>query len=195
MAASRRRTTRAGRLPWERYDSERVASAFSGRIRPVGGDVMSAVVGFVIASGVQGGDAPAPAHETILIGIIVVAMVLAFGLIALYLRRQHRRPKPVTDQWQALAVMGELCAHGWQAHITLYGWGAPVPEDAPASRVPLVELEWKQFEEESGQVRVARRVWAPTIAGALQSMLDDRVTDLTLEQIEQGLEGDEEEEW
>ena len=35
--------------------------------------------------------------------------------------------RPVTDQWQALAVMGELCPHGWQAQITLYGWGAPVP--------------------------------------------------------------------
>ena len=108
--------------------------------------------GLVLGSGVQGGDAPAPAHETILIVLIIAAMAVAFGLIALYLRRHHRRPKPVTDQWQALAVMGELCADGWQAHITLYGWGAPVPEDAPASRVPLVELEWKQFDEEPGRV-------------------------------------------
>ena len=156
---------------------------------------MTAVVGFVIASGVQGGHAPAPAHETILIGVIIVAMVLAFGLIALYLRRQHRRPKPVTDQWQALAVMGELCAHGWQAHITLYGWGAPVPEDAPASRVPLVELEWKQFDEEPGRVVVARRVWAPTISEALQTMVDDRRTDITFEQIEQAVAEDDDVWW
>jgi hypothetical protein len=91
----------------------------------------------------------------------------------------------VTDEWQALAVMGELCPDGWQAQITLYGWGAPVPDDAPPSRVPLVELEWKQFEQEPGRVAVERRVWAPTIERALQTMVDDRRTDVALEQIEQ----------
>jgi hypothetical protein len=34
---------------------------------------------------------------------------------------------------------------------------------------------------------VARRVWAPTIEQALQVMVDDRRTDLTLEQIEQAV--------
>jgi len=80
--------------------------------------------------------------------------------------------------------MGELCPDGWQAQITLYGWGAPVPAEAPPSRVPLVELEWKQFDGESGAVVVARRVWAPTVGEALQKMVEDRRTDLTLEQIE-----------
>ena len=60
-----------------------------------------------------------------------------------------------------------------------------MPADAPASRVPLVELEWKQFDEESGRVVVARRVWAPTIGQALQMMVEDRRTDITLEEIEQ----------
>jgi hypothetical protein len=46
-------------------------------------------------------------------------------------------------------------------------------------------LEWKQFDEEFGHVTVARRVWAPTIGGALQTMVEDRQTDITLEQIEQ----------
>jgi hypothetical protein len=119
----------------------------------------------------------------LLIGALVVVLVLIFR----YLRRRDRRPKPVRDQWQALAVMGELCPHGWQAHITLYGWGAPVPADAPPSRVPLVELEWKQFDEESGRVVVARRVWAPTIGEALQAMVEDRWTDVTFEQIEQAM--------
>ena len=81
--------------------------------------------------------------------------------------------------------MGELCAHGWQAQITLYGWGAPVPSDAPPSRVPLVELEWKQFEEDSERIAVARRVWAPTISEALEAMVEDRRTDMTFEQIEE----------
>ncbi len=94
----------------------------------------------VIASGVQGGHVPASGEETLLIAIAIAVMALACVPIALYLRRQRRRPKPVTDQWQAQAVMGELCPHGWQAQITLYGWEAPIPADAPASRVPLVEL-------------------------------------------------------
>jgi hypothetical protein len=139
----------------------------------------------VIASGVQGGHLPAPGHETAVILLAIAAMALACIAIFLYLRRRHRQPKPVTDQWQALVVMGELCAHGWQAQITLYGWDAPVPADAPPSRVPLVELEWKQFEEGSTEAVTARRVWAPTISDALQAMVDDRRADITIEQIEQ----------
>lgn len=142
-----------------------------------------------IASGVQGGHAVA--HDNLWVALVVVALALGCAAIALYLRHRDRRPKPVRDQWQALAVMGELCPHGWQAHITLYGWGAPVPADAPAWRVPLVELEWKQFDEEPGRIAVARRVWAPTIEEALQTMVNDRHTDITLEQIEQSLAEDE----
>jgi hypothetical protein len=150
-----------------------------------GGRMSRAHAGSLLASGVQGGNARAPGYETLVIGLLVVAMALVTIWIVRYLRRRNRRPKPVSDQWQALAVMGELCPTGWQAQITVYGWGAPVPPDAPPSRVPLIELEWKQFEEESGRIAVARRVWAPTIGQALQTMVEDRRTDLTLEQIEQ----------
>jgi hypothetical protein len=139
----------------------------------------------IIASGVQGGHAPASGYETLVIGALIAAMAVALGFVVVYIRRRNRRPKLVNDQWQALAVMGELCPYGWQAQITVYGWGAPVPADAPPARVPLIELEWKQFEEESGRIAVARRVWAPTIGQALQTMVEDRQTDLTLEQIEQ----------
>jgi hypothetical protein len=154
----------------------------------------AAGVVFVLASGVQGGHDRAPGYETLLLVLFIAAMIAACALIAIYLRRRYRRPKPVADQWRAMAVMGELCAHGWQAQITLYGWGAPVPPDAPPSRVPLVELEWKQFEEESGNVAVARRVWAPTIGEALQTMVEDRRTDIALEQIEQAV-ADEDDAW
>jgi hypothetical protein len=149
---------------------------------------MTAAAGFVLAN--RGGHLPALPRDTIVIALLIVAMVVACTLIFIYLRRAHGRAKPVSDQWQALAVMGELCPHGWQAQITLYGWGAPVPDDAPPSRVPLVELEWKQFAEESGRVAVARRVWAPTIGEALQRMIEDRRTDIALEQIEQAAEAD-----
>jgi hypothetical protein len=155
-------------------------------------DAMSAAGGgLVMASGVQGGTAHSvAAHDTLLVMLVIATMVAVSVLIIVrYLRRRHR-PKPVSDQWQALAVMGELCPHGWQAQINLYGWGAPIPEDAPASRVPLVELEWKQFGEESGRVAVARRVWAPSIGEALQTMVEDRRTDLALEQIERAAEGE-----
>jgi hypothetical protein len=148
----------------------------------------------VMASGVQGGHARAPGYETLVIVLLIAAMAVACALIVIYMRRRFR-PRPVVDQWQALAVMGELCPHGWQAQITLYGWGAPIPADAPSSRVPLIELEWKQFEEESGRVAVARRVWAPTIGEALQTMVDDRRTDITLEQIEQAAAEDDDLWW
>jgi hypothetical protein len=146
-----------------------------------------ALVGSVIAS-YRGGSTYAPLYETFVIVPLIMVMTVACVLIGLYLRRRHRRPRQVADQWQALAVIG------WQAQITLYGWGAPVPEDAPPSRVPLVELEWTQFDEEPGHIAVARRVWAPTISDALQSMVEDRRTDLTLEQIEQAA-ADEDPEW
>jgi hypothetical protein len=152
-----------------------------------------AAIAPVIAS-YRGGSTYAPLYETFVIVPLIIVMTAACVLIGLYLRRRHRRPRRVEDQWQALAVMGELCPHGWQAQITLYGWGAPVPADAPPSRVPLVELEWTQFDEEPGQIAVARRVWAPTISDALQSMVEDRRTDLTLEQIEQAA-ADEDAEW
>jgi hypothetical protein len=51
--------------------------------------------------------------------------------------------------------------------------------------VPLVELRWTQFDEQAGRVAVARTVRAPTIGEAMQRMIEDRRTDMTLEQIEQ----------
>jgi hypothetical protein len=171
-----------------------MASASSGRIERISADAMNVAASVLVIASYRGGSTYAPLYETFVIVPLIVVMTLACVLISLYLRRRHRRPKQVADQWQALAVMGELCPHGWQAQITLYGWGAPVPEDAPPSRVPLVELEWKQFDEESGRVAVVRRVWAPTIGEALQSMIEDRRTDLTLEQIERAA-ADEGEDW
>jgi hypothetical protein len=173
-----------------------VASAELGRIGPVERDAMSTLRGaLVLASGVQGGGAHPPPDEPLLLAIVIGGLTLLCIPIAIYMRNRSRRRRPVTDQWGALAVMGELCPEGWQAQITLYGWGAPVPADAPASRVPLVELEWKQFEEESGRVVVARRVWAPTIVQALQMMVEDRRTDITLEEIEQAAAEDGDSPW
>ena len=165
-----------------------MASASSGRIGPIDvGGMSAASVASVIAS-YRGGSTYAPLYETFVIVPLIAVMAVGCVMIAIHLRRRSRRPERVADQWQALAVMGELCPHGWQAQINLYGWGAPIPPDAPPSRAPLVELEWKQFDEDSGRVLVARKVWAPTIGEALQAMVEDRRTDLALEQIEQEAE-------
>lgn len=140
----------------------------------------------ILASGVQGGGPHPPgAPDALIVLLLIAAMIVTAALACLYLRRRRREP-PVEDHWRALAMMGELCPHGWQAQLTLYGWGAPVPSDAPPSRTPLVEVEWKLFDDAGGgRVAVARRAWARSIPQALQMILEDRRTDVTLEQIEQ----------
>ena len=68
--------------------------------------------GLVLAN--RGGDLPAVWPDTVLIVALIALFAVGCLLIALYLRRSSRRPKRVADQWQALAVMGELCPHGWR---------------------------------------------------------------------------------
>lgn len=137
-----------------------------------------------IVEGYRWGSNSAPWLETLVIMLAIAVMAVACVLIFRHLRRRDRRPKRVADQWQTLAVMGELCPKGWQAQITVYGDGAPTPLDAPPTRAPLVELEWVQFDGEPRQVTVARRAWARTIGGAMQMMVDERSTDLSLKQLE-----------
>jgi hypothetical protein len=153
------------------------------------------IAGCLARGGWQGCHEHSSGYETLLVALVIAALLGACVVISIILKREHRRQKPVTDQWRALAVMGELCPHGWQAQITLYGWGAPVPVEAPGARAPLVVLEWKQFDEEPGRVAVARRVWAPTIDEALQAMVNDRRTDITLEQIELAVAETEDVQW
>jgi len=129
------------------------------------------------------GSSHAPMRETIVILAVLVVMAAVCALGVRRLRKRDRDLARVSDQWQALSAMGELCPAGWQATITLYGGGAPMPADAPPSRTPPVALEWKQFDRRHGAL--ARRLWAPSIGAALQAMTDDRLTDIALEQIEQ----------
>jgi hypothetical protein len=142
-------------------------------------------VGFIANSG-HWGSLHAPWYETVAILFVVILMTIAWGLIFKRLRRRQREPKPVSDHWQALRVMGEMCPRGWQAQITVYGQGAPTPEDAPPRRAPLVEVEWMQFDGEPRRPTIPRRAWARTISGALQMVVEDRRTDLTLDEIEPG---------
>jgi hypothetical protein len=171
-----------------------MASASSGPFKGLHSDAMTVVadLGLLIAS-YRGGSTYAPLYETFVILPLIAAMGVACLLISIYLRRAYRRPKAVRDQWQALAVMGELCPHGWQAQITIHGGDGPIFAETSRSEAETVELEWKQYDEEL-RVLVARRVWAATPGEALQKMVEDRRTDLALEQIEQAL-GDENVRW
>jgi hypothetical protein len=86
--------------------------------------------------------------------------------------------------------MSELCPHGWRAQITMFEGSEAMPPDAPEGDRAHVALDWAEFEDETGRVAVVRRVWAPTIAEALEAMVADRRTDETLEQIERGAVAD-----
>jgi hypothetical protein len=103
-------------------------------------------------------------------------------------RGARRRQRAAANaERRARALMSELCPHGWRAQITLFEGEPPDHEPAPPARVAL---DWTELERGSGRPLVVRRVWARTIAEALEAMVADRRTDETLEQIEQGAAAD-----
>jgi hypothetical protein len=154
---------------------------------------------FGIVFGVQGGlhttHAPILSEGDVLalIGLVVIGVITG-GLARVLLVRRSRRPAPPPrDEWAARAAMEDLCGSGWQAQITLYGWGAPVPDDAPAARRPMVSLDYTEYRSRGSEdVAVVRRIWAPSIGAALEAMVDARRTDAALEEIERAAtaEGD-----
>jgi hypothetical protein len=95
--------------------------------------------------------------------------------------RRRRRRDSVAAELRARAVMGELCPYGWSCQITLYEGPLPADEDPPPGRIAL---DWVELRQEAGRPAVMRRVWAESIAEALEAMVADRRTDLALEQIE-----------
>jgi hypothetical protein len=139
--------------------------------------------------------------DFILLGGVIAAAALAVEILgrvvprlrgALLARREKRR-RLVADanvERRARALMSELCPQGWRAQITLFGPSDAMPDDAPQDGRARVALDWAELEDETGRVAVIRRVWAPTIAEALEAMVADRRTDETLEQIERGAEPD-----
>ena len=129
-----------------------------------------------------------------------IAMILAAALIGLLLvpavrlsrhhvvlsfrgwrLRRRRRRDAGAAELRARAVMGELCPHGWSCQITLYEGPLPDGEGPAPGRVAL---DWVELRQEAGRPAVMRRVWAASIAEALEAMVADRRTDLALEQIE-----------
>jgi hypothetical protein len=86
---------------------------------------------------------------------------------------------------RARAAMDELCPYGWSAQITLVPAFEASHGDTPDRRRDWVALDWTAFEDESSGVGIERRVWAATIAQALEAMVADRRTDETLQHVEQ----------
>jgi hypothetical protein len=143
---------------------------------------------------------PGPANllDPIILLVVVVCLgtlaVLSLELVltrsrhAVRSRRSGRRRDraAATAETRARALMSELCPHGWSAQITLFGEVADHVPVAPDGRPSRVALDWAELEPGSGRPLVTRRVWAPTIAEALDAMVADRRTDETLEQIERG---------
>jgi hypothetical protein len=101
-------------------------------------------------------------------------------------RRSERRAQLETAsaELRARSMMSELCPNGWRAQITVFEREDEVPETAPRARGVRVALDWAELSNGQDEVAVMRRVWAPTIADALDAMVADRQTDETLEQIE-----------
>jgi hypothetical protein len=129
------------------------------------------VIGMVIAGAIVG----------VLVYKLVDIAVLALRR-RIVLRRHERAVAGVERRTRVL--MGELCPDGWRAQITLFAPGDELP-GAPGGGWARVALDWAELDPEHGGPAVVRRVWAPTVAEALEAMVSDRRTDETLEQIEQ----------
>ena len=144
-------------------------------------------------------------HASLVEPLVVLAFVVCFGaivvpLLTLLVPRSRRRVRywrcrrrrvraAATAEVRARALMSELCPHGWQAQITLFHDQQELPK-APDGEPTRVALDWTELGDESGRPAVIRRVWAASVAEALEAMVADRRTDETLEQIEQGAVAD-----
>jgi hypothetical protein len=95
--------------------------------------------------------------------------------------RARRLRAAATAELAARAMMDELCPHGWQAEIVLFASAEQLPDDAPDPLRNRVQLDWIELREQS----TSRRIWAPDIKSALEAMVAERITDETLQRIEQ----------
>jgi hypothetical protein len=95
--------------------------------------------------------------------------------------RRRRLRAAATAELRARAMMDELCPHGWHAEIVLFSSAQELPSEAPDPARTRVQLDWTELRESATN----RRVWAPDIKSALEAMVADRITDETLQRIEQ----------
>jgi hypothetical protein len=130
-----------------------------------------------------------PESHPLMVFLLVAALTVIGGVIVVWQLRRRRRPRQVTDQWGALAVMGDLCPGGWAAEIRLQGRQTAPSGDVVAG-TPTIALRWKLYEDGGRCVAVTREVRSETIGQALQMMVEDRRLDVTLEQIESAVESE-----
>lgn len=129
-------------------------------------------------------------------GIILALVTLAVrrwrGSVGSWRTRRRLSKQAATAEVRARAMMSELCPYGWRAQITMFETGdeAESPPQLVNGQPVRVALDWTEFRDQTGRPTVIRRVWAATIAEALDAMVADRRTDETLEQIEQGAVAD-----
>jgi hypothetical protein len=147
-----------------------------------------------------------PGRVNLLEPLVLLVFVVCVGLITVpllgllvsrsrgarrsWLGKRRRLRAAANAEARARALMSELCPHGWQAQITLFGSDEEQPRTAPSGEPARVALDWTELQVQGGRPAVMRRVWAPTIGEALDAMVADRRTDETLEQIEQGAVAD-----
>lgn len=144
----------------------------------------------------QFGDRPhagSPLYPLVLVALCAAAGGLLLPLLRLVatrgrgalggrLGRWRRVRVEVGAERRARALMGELCPHGWRAELTLYDGRASTEAGEPV-RAP-VALDWCELRLGGAEPAVVRRVWAQSVAEALEAMVADRRTDAALEQIE-----------
>ena len=148
---------------------------------------MSGYLGVVLLLWVQFLKHPYHAEHSNLIAPIAMILGGAVGgLLLIPIVRLTRHA--AAAELRARAMMSELCPHGWSCQIALYEGPLPAGEEPPPGRVAV---DWVELRQEPGRPAVMRRVWAASIAEALEAMVADRRTDLALELIELGaqLEG------
>jgi hypothetical protein len=121
-----------------------------------------------------------------IVGVLIykLADLAVLGIRRRIALRRHERAVASAER-RARALMGELCPEGWRAQATLFEPGDELP-GAPGGGWARVALDWAELDPERTGPAVVRRVWAPTIAEALDAMVADRRTDEALEQIEHG---------
>ncbi len=134
---------------------------------------------------------PALGVVALLIGVPLGAAAAATLLAGFGRRMLRRRRSPQVELLGAAeledrlrAAMSELCPHGWRAHITLFGPEDELPADAPPGARARVALDWAELDSDGDDAVIVRRVWAATVAEAMEAMVADRRTDETLERIE-----------
>jgi hypothetical protein len=149
-----------------------------------------------------------PSAANLLVPLALIALVVCVGAVLAPLlgvaasrsrgalrswrgRRRRLRAAANTEEG-AHAMMSELCPHGWRAQITLFAEADPDDHRplTPDGRRAQVALDWTELRDDSGRPAVMRRVWAATVAEALEAMVADRRTDETLERIERGAVAD-----